>query len=73
MVSRFFIAKIGEEVSIQELLKSIGKNDEGELTFVVLVELEDEKTFELVGGAFIHNYYTNIYDSVIGDVSPLQP
>ena len=70
---KYFIAKIGEEVSIQELLKSIGKNDEGELTFVVLVELEDEKTFELVGGAFIHNYYTNIYDSVIGDVSPLQP
>lgn len=70
---KYFVAKTGEEVSLKELLKSIGKSDEGELTFIVMVELEDEKTFELVGGAFIHDYYTNIYDSVIGDESPLQP
>jgi len=68
---RYFILQTGEEISLPALLNRIGLNSEGEMTFSAIVELPDSKVFELVGGAFIHDYFTNVYDAVIGDAAPL--
>jgi len=69
---RYYISRTGEEVTLAELLQRIGKSAEGELTFRVLVELPDNKTFELAGGAFNQDYFTNVYDAVIGGAAPLE-
>lgn len=65
---RYFLSKTGEEVSLENLLKRIGNRNEGELTFSILVEFVDGKTFEISAGAFIQDYFTNIYDPIIGNV-----
>ncbi len=67
---RYFISVTGEEVSLVELLKRIGKSEEGELTFRVFADLPSGKMFEMAGGAFIHDYFTNVYDIMIGDFLP---
>lgn len=69
---RYYISRPGEEVTLAELLQRIGKSAEGELTFRVLVELPEGKTFELAGGAFNHDYFTNVYDAAIGGAAPLE-
>ncbi|MBN1446013.1 MAG: hypothetical protein JW957_07905 [Candidatus Omnitrophica bacterium] len=68
---RYFLSSTGAEISLIDLLKRIGNRNEGETTFSILVGFEDTTTFEISAGAFIQDYFTNIYDPVIGGIAPV--
>jgi len=68
---RYFISSSGQEVSLGDLLKTIGKNSEGEMTFRILAELPENKSFQIYAGAFIHDYFTNVYDALLSEVVPI--
>lgn len=68
----YFLSSTGEEISLVDLLKTIGNREEGETTFRVLIELPEGKTCEIAGGLFVQDYFTNVYDAVIGGAVPLE-
>jgi hypothetical protein len=68
---RYFLSSTEAEISLVDLLRRIGNRNEGETTFSILVEFADTTTFEISAGAFIQDYFTNIYDPVIGGVAPI--
>ncbi len=68
---RYFLARNNTEVTLVELLQRIGKSEEGELTFRVIVELPGNTTFEMVGGAFNQDYFTNVYDVALQATGPM--
>jgi|GEM_PF-1614514 len=58
-------------VTLKELLKRVGKSEEGEVSFGVRVALASGKTLEMRGGMFCQDYFTNVYDPVLPDTLPL--
>jgi hypothetical protein len=68
---RYFLSSTGTEISLIDLLKRIGNRNEGEQTFRILAGFEDGTSFEISAGAFIQDYFTNVYDPVIGGIQPV--
>ncbi len=70
---RYFLSMTGtgNEISLIDLLKRIGNRNEGEQTFRILAGFEDGTSFEISAGAFIQDYFTNVYDPVIGGIQPV--
>ncbi|MBN1445236.1 MAG: hypothetical protein JW957_03915 [Candidatus Omnitrophica bacterium] len=53
-------------VSPENLLKRAGRSAEGELTFDILIGLAGGGSMEIRAGIFDQDYFTNVYDALIG-------
>jgi len=61
----FFYTDLSQPVSLQEILKRAGKDEEGELSFGVIIQMDNGYKIELRAGIFNVDYFTNIYDPVL--------
>ncbi|HNS49219.1 MAG TPA: hypothetical protein PKM61_06810 [bacterium] len=62
----FFYDSPENPVPYQEILRAIGRNQQGaEVTFGVRVRMDSGYNLDLRAAAFVTDYFTNIYDSVV--------
>ncbi|MCM8769043.1 MAG: hypothetical protein NC911_05120, partial [Candidatus Omnitrophica bacterium] len=63
----YYLGSPDNQVTKLEFLKQLGRSAEGELSLGVIVQLPEGKTLRIVAAFFRQNYFTDVYDPVIGD------
>lgn len=61
----YFYSDPSQPVTLQDILKNAGKSQEGELTFGVIIQLDNGHKIELRAGIFNVDYFTDVYDPVL--------
>ena len=63
----YFLSDPSTPTTLADILVQLGKSTEGELSFGVLIDLASGYSIEIRAGLFIHDYFTDVYDTVLGD------
>jgi len=61
----YFYSDPSQPTTLQDILKRAGKSKEGELSFGVIIHLDNGYKIELRAGIFNVDYFTDVYDSVL--------
>jgi len=72
IVTYFLLNDPETPITLPDLLKQVGSNAEGELSFGVQVEFSDTTTLQIRGGIFNQDYFADVYDALLGDLPFLE-